>query len=37
MLKYSANNQTFYRSEIESHNWLSMWVWYNLTGVKRDK
>jgi len=22
MLKYSANNQTFYRSEIESHNWL---------------
>ena len=22
MLKYSANNQTFHRSEIESHKWL---------------
>lgn len=22
MLKYSVNNQTFYRSKIESHKWL---------------
>lgn len=23
MLKYSVNNQTFYRSKIESHKWLT--------------
>jgi len=24
MLKYSVNNQTFYRSKIESHKWLGI-------------